>query len=46
MPDLEWEQSHHRVENLAIRKEEDELRFDSWIQISQQNGTKENLAVQ
>ena len=33
MPDREWVQSERRVENSGIRKEEDELRLDSWIQI-------------
>ena len=33
MPDQEWVQSERRAEILAIRKKEDELRLDSWIQI-------------
>ena len=33
MPDRECVQSERRVENPEIRKEEDELRLDSWIQI-------------
>ena len=33
MPDREWVQSERRAENLGIRKEEDELRLDSWIEI-------------
>ena len=33
MPDWEWVQSEHRAENPGIRKEEDELRLDSWMQI-------------
>ena len=33
MPDREWAQSERRAENPGIRKEEDELRLDSWIQI-------------
>ena len=33
MPDLEWMRSEHRAENPGIRKEEDELRLDSWMQI-------------
>ena len=33
MPDREWVQSDCRAENPGIRKEEDELRLDSWIQI-------------
>ena len=33
MPDRELVRSERRVENPAIRKEEDEFRLDSWIQI-------------
>ena len=33
MPDREWVRSERRAENPGIRKEEDELRLDSWIQI-------------
>ena len=33
MPDREWVRSQRRAENAGIRKEEDELRLDSWIQI-------------
>ena len=33
MPDREWVRSKRRAENPGIRKEEDELRLDSWIQI-------------
>ena len=33
MPDLECVQSERRAENPGIRKEEDELRLDSWMQI-------------
>ena len=33
MPDREWVQSERRAENPGIRKEEDELRLNSWIQI-------------
>ena len=33
MPDWEWVQSERRAENPGIRKEEDELRLDSWMQI-------------
>ena len=33
MPDREWVQSERKAENTGIRKEEDELRLDSWIQI-------------
>ena len=33
MPDREWVQSDRRAENPGIRKEEDKLRLDSWIQI-------------
>ena len=33
MPDREWVQSGRGAENPGIRKEEDEFRLDSWIQI-------------
>ena len=33
MPDREWVQSERRAENPGIRKELDELRLDSWMQI-------------
>ena len=33
MPDQEWVRSERRAENSGIRKEEDELRLDSWMQI-------------
>ena len=33
MPDREWVPSDRRAENPGIRKEEDELRLDSWMQI-------------
>ena len=33
MPDREGVRSERRAENPGIRKEEDELRLDSWIQI-------------
>ena len=33
IPDPEWLQSDRRAENPGIRKEEDKLRLDSWIQI-------------
>ena len=33
MPDREFVRSERRAENLGIRKEEDELRLDSWVQI-------------
>ena len=33
MSDREWVQSQRRAENPGIRKEEDELRLDSWTQI-------------
>ena len=33
MPDWEWVRSECRAENPGIRKEEDELRLDSWMQI-------------
>ena len=32
-PDQEWVRSERRAENPGIRKEEDELRLDSWMQI-------------
>ena len=33
MPDREWVRSERRTENPEIRKEEDELRLHSWMQI-------------
>ena len=33
MSDREWVRFDRRAENTGIRKEEDELRLDSWIQI-------------
>ena len=33
MPDREWVRSERRAENPGIRKEEDELRLDSCMQI-------------
>ena len=33
MPDREWVQSERRTDNPGFRKEEDELKLDSWIQI-------------
>ena len=33
MPDRELVQSERRAENPGIRKEEDDLRLDSWMQI-------------
>ena len=33
MPDWERVRSERRAENPGIRKKEDELRLDSWIQI-------------
>ena len=33
MPDRKWVQSDCRAENPEIRKEDDELRLESWIQI-------------
>ena len=33
MPDREWAQSERWADNPGIRKEEDELRLDSWMQI-------------
>ena len=32
IPDREWLQSDGRAENPGIRKEEDKLMLDSWIQ--------------
>ena len=32
MPDREWVRSERRAENPGIRREEDELRLDSWMQ--------------
>ena len=46
MPDREWVRSERRAENPGIRKEEDELRLDSWIQIRSTDGTKESEVVQ
>ena len=34
MPDWEWVRSERRAKNPEIRKEEDELRLDFWIQIT------------
>ena len=33
MPNREWVQSECGAENPGIRKEEEELRLDSWMQI-------------
>ena len=33
IPDREWVRSERRAENPGIRKEKDEFRLDSWIQI-------------
>ena len=33
MPDREWVRSERRAENPRIRKEEDELRLNTWMQI-------------
>ena len=33
LPNREWVQTDRRAENLGIRKKEDKLRLDSWIQI-------------
>ena len=33
IPDREWVPSDYRAEIPGIRKEEDKLRLDSWIQI-------------
>ena len=43
MPDRKCVRSERRAENPGIRKEDDELRLDSWIQI---RSTKERVAVQ
>ena len=45
MPDREWVRSERRAENPEIRKEEAELRLDSWIQKGQRGGTRESAAV-
>ena len=34
MPDREWLPSDRRTENPGIRKEQEELRIDSWIQVN------------
>ena len=46
MPDRRWVRSDRRAENTGIRKEEDELRLDSWIHIRQQDETKESVEVE
>ena len=46
MPDREWVQSERRAENPGIRKEEDELRLDYWIQIRPTRSDKGSVAVQ
>ena len=46
MPDREWVRSKRRAENPGMRKEEDELRLDSCIQLRQQDGTRESEVVQ
>ena len=33
MPDREWVRSERRADNPKLRKEEEELRLDSWMQI-------------
>ena len=33
IPELEWVRSERRAENPGFRKEEYELRLDSWMQI-------------
>ena len=33
IPDRKWVPSDSRAENPGMRKEEDKLRLDSWIQI-------------
>ena len=40
IPDWEWLRSDRRVENPWIRKEENELRLDSWIQKVQPDKTR------
>ena len=35
MPDREWVRLKRRVENPGIRKEEEELRLDVWMQIEE-----------
>ena len=46
MLDREWVRSKHRAENAGIRKEKDELRLDSWIQIRSTGWDEENEVVQ
>ena len=38
--------SERRAENPGIRKEENELRFDSWIQIRSMGWAKKSVVVQ
>ena len=46
MPDREWVRSERRAENPEIRKEGDELRLDSWIQIKSTEWARESEVVQ
>ena len=46
MPNWEWVRSERRAEDPGIRKEEDELRLNSWMQIRSKGGTRETEAVQ
>ena len=45
MPDREWVRSVRKAENPGIRKEESELRLDSWIQIKIRLDSQEQKAV-
>ena len=46
MPDREWVRSERRAENLGFRKEKDESRLDSWIQIRSTGWNEKNEVVQ
>ena len=46
MPDWELVRSERRAKNPGIRKEEEELKLDSWMQIKRLDGTKESEVVQ
>ena len=46
MRDREWVQSECRAENPGIRRKEDELRLDSWIQVRWTGWNKESEVVQ
>ena len=46
MPDREWMRSERRAENPGIWKEEDELRLDSWMQITSTGWNKKSEVVQ